>query len=202
MFGELRKVIFGIKIVQKKICPQMAFVTIITEGNAVKKIFSKKTIIILLGMIVTVSLCTLLHIVMLYNIMTDNITSIKKGLTKEKEIIYDNEVSPGVYEVSLIRLIAHPEIYHGKTVVVYGIGNFAFEGNSIFLNGEIYKKYSTKNSVWLNFSEDFIDENFDKLNELNGKYVKVVGVFDAGKHGFFASRSGSLDVISYDKYEK
>ena len=164
------------------------------------RIFSRKTIIALIAVIIVIAVSTTLYTIIQYNSIANGIKSVKKEIAAEKEILYDNEVEPGVYEVSLVRLIAHPEIYHGKTVVVCGIGNFEFEGTAIYLNTEAYKYCNYKSSVWLNFAEKFVDENIDKLNELKGKYVRVKGVFDAEKLGHFASCSGSIDVISYDKY--
>ena len=164
------------------------------------RIFSRKTIIALIAVIIVIAVSTTLYTIIQYNSIANGIKSVKKEIAAEKEILYDNEVEPGVYEVSLVRLIAHPEIYHGKTVVVCGIGNFEFEGTAIYLNTEAFKYHNYKSSVWLNFTEKFVDENIDKLNELKGKYVRVKGVFDAEKLGHFALCSGSIDVISYEEY--
>lgn len=164
------------------------------------RIFSRKTIITLLAMIIIVAVSTTLYTVIQYNSIANGIKSVKKEIAAEKEILYDNEVEPDVYEVSLVRLISHPEIYHGKTVVVSGVGKFEFEGTAIYLNTEVCKNHDTNSSVWLNFTEKFVEDNIDILKELNGKYVRVKGVFDAGKNGHFALYSGSIDVISYDKY--
>ena len=55
---------------------------------------------------------------------------------KEDKIHYKKGVvaSSSEYSVSLIRLIANPEKYHGKKIQVTGYINLEFEGDAIYLH--------------------------------------------------------------------
>jgi len=50
---------------------------------------------------------------------------------------------------SLIQLIANPEKFDGKTVVVEGVTNVEFEGSAIYLSKEHWKHLILSFGVWL-----------------------------------------------------
>ena len=52
--------------------------------------------------------------------------------------------------VSLIELIANPQKWDGKVVLIVGYLNLQFEGDAIYLHAEDYESGITKNGVWVN----------------------------------------------------
>ncbi len=105
--------------------------------------------------------------------------------------------------ISIIKLIATPEQYHGKQIRVIGAGNLEFEGNLICLSKDDLKYGITRNCLWLSISPKSIDSNSKELESYNGKYVLVEGIFNSTKTGHFGMASGSIEKINrYQNWEK
>ena len=97
--------------------------------------------------------------------------------------------------VSMINLIAAPDKFHNKTVILEGFLVLEFEGDAIYLSEEDAKHAISKNGIWL--SIDYKNEN--KILEYykhNKSYVLVEGIFDAKSLGHGALFSGTLKEIS------
>jgi hypothetical protein len=94
--------------------------------------------------------------------------------------------------ISLIALLANPEMHHQKTILVDGFLKLEHEGNCLYLHREDYEQGLSKNAIWVEVTED-IEE---KLKELNLQYVMLVGVFDAHRKGHFDSCSGTIKGIT------
>jgi hypothetical protein len=94
--------------------------------------------------------------------------------------------------VSMIRLLANPEKYHGKRVIVEGYMRLEFEGDAIYFHEEDYKKGLSSNSFWLDVSV----EQLKKYRRINNQYVFIEGVFDAKHFGHMGMFSGEIKRIS------
>lgn len=99
---------------------------------------------------------------------------------------------PNAELVSLVRLIATPERYDGKVVLVVGFLRLEFEGNGLYVHEEDYKRGITKNAVWVVRNAKVND----RADALNMHYVMLVGTFDASRHGHMDLFSGSLTNIT------
>jgi hypothetical protein len=97
-----------------------------------------------------------------------------------------------VYIVSMIRLIATPEKYHDKEIIVSGYLNLQFEGNAIYIHKQDYENGLTKNGLWVNFSEEVPKV---QISDANGKYVMLRGTFDMERTGHFGLWSGTINKI-------
>ena len=95
-----------------------------------------------------------------------------------------------VYIVSMIRLIATPEKYHDKEIIVSGYLNLQFEGNAIYIHKQDYENGLTKNGLWVNFSEEVPKV---QISDANGKYVMLRGTFDMERTGHFGLWSGTIN---------
>ncbi|WP_042719987.1 hypothetical protein [Flavobacterium sp. B17] len=98
------------------------------------------------------------------------------------------------YDISMLRLIVTPEKYHNKTVQIIGYLNLEFEGNAIYFHQEDYEKGSSRNGIWVSFSDDLV-KKID-LKKYNKKYVIIVGKFDMNSKGHMGMFGGSLKNIS------
>lgn len=78
--------------------------------------------------------------------------------------------------VSLVQLLSSPEKYEGKHVVVMGFLTIGQENNVLYLGKNDYDNALLPNSVWIELSEGMIKNR----NELNMKYVRIVGAFHQG----------------------
>ena len=119
-------------------------------------------------------------------------------LSNNERVIYGEENHDAPH-VSIIRLIATPERYHGEIIRVVGIGNIEFEGNSIYLSREAWQMHFAKEAVWLSFH----DEQRLILSDLaraNGRKVIVEGTFNQYFNGHRGGFSGSIENIT--RYEE
>ena len=90
--------------------------------------------------------------------------------------------------VSLVQLIATPERYDGKRVLVDGFVWLEFEGDAVYLHKDDYEHALYKNGLWLD-----VPERYEKQRRtLRGRYALVVARFDAGSKGHFGMWSGGL----------
>jgi hypothetical protein len=91
--------------------------------------------------------------------------------------------------VSMIDLIANPELFDGKKVMVQGYAHFEFEGDAIYLHKEDFLYGSLRNSLWLEIDHT---KSFVKCQD---SYVYVRGTYRAGMGGHFDMFSGVLHDI-------
>jgi len=115
-----------------------------------------------------------------------------------KDYHYSGDTVDDPIDVSLINLIATPERFDGKYVMVIGVGNLEFEGNALYLSKDDLKYGNTKNSVWLaNFT------NYQKeYEDYNGKIVIVEGRFNMNNDGHMWMNSGAIeDITRYEDWE-
>jgi hypothetical protein len=99
--------------------------------------------------------------------------------------------SAEIPEVSLIQLIASPERYDGKRIMVQGFALVEFEGNALYLHKEDKDFGLSKNAIWLEVPEE--KEASWKLH--SGSYVLVVGTFRAANRGHWDMFSGAIEGI-------
>jgi hypothetical protein len=104
------------------------------------------------------------------------------------------EVSFDDYDISMLRLIVNPEKYHNKTVQIIGYLNLEFEGNAIYFHKEDYENGSSRNGMWVSFSDEISTKK--DLKKYNKKYVIIVGKFDMNAKGHMSMFGGSLKNIS------
>jgi len=103
------------------------------------------------------------------------------------------------YDVSLVRLIANPEKYDGKTIQVIGYLNLEFEGNAVYLHQEDYEHGLTNNGFWVDFSGSIKEKT--KL-DCSKKYVIIVGKFDMKRHGHMSLFGGTIkDITRLDVWQ-
>jgi hypothetical protein len=101
-----------------------------------------------------------------------------------------NAVAQRSPAVSLIVLLAAPERYQGKKVVVSGYMYLQRERNALYLGKTDFQHALFKNALYLEVPNQMIE----RIYPLNGCYVEVTGMFD-GKHtGHLGAFSGELLV--------
>jgi len=103
--------------------------------------------------------------------------------------------------ISLINLIANPEKYHNKLVLVSGHAKIEFE-NYVLCFSE--KPLSSKDCIWINMGEDIFDhgtndQTMKKLEEIveywkgfDKKNITIRGFFDMENDGHLGSSSGGI----------
>jgi hypothetical protein len=95
--------------------------------------------------------------------------------------------------VSIVQLIATPEKYDHKVVLVMGFLRLEFEGDAIYLHEDDYRHGIRKNGLMV-VRNAKIDAMADKLNL---QYVVIEGTFDAHDHGNMGLNSGTITNITF-----
>ena len=83
--------------------------------------------------------------------------------------------------VPLVRVLALPEQFHGRTILVSGYLHLEFEGNCLYLDKNSFESGLSKNSIWVNYSSNVAHV----IHDHNDKYVSLHGTFTThpGGHG-------------------
>jgi hypothetical protein len=123
-------------------------------------------------------------------------SAIGYGQNGKKSDNQKDDVGPldlGITEnTSLIRLIATPEKYDGKTIQVVGYLHLEFEGNALYLHKEDYENNLDNNAFWVSFSENIKKRDLKKYNDI---YVIIIGTFRMNDKGHLGLFGGTLDNI-------
>lgn len=118
-----------------------------------------------------------------------------------------------MYPVSMIRILANPEAYKGKTVRVEGILHLNFEDSRLYLTKEHADHLSCENAIDVQLSNKRLSlepahskkalfENYSampKSNYFNDKYVMLEGTFDKN---LMLSVARILEVEYYKDYRQ
>ena len=96
--------------------------------------------------------------------------------------------------LSMIDLIANPELFDGKKVMVKGYVHFQFEGDAIYLHKEDFLYGISHNALWLSLSSS---KRANEFSECQDSYALVRGTFRAGwgHRGQYDMASGELSDI-------
>ena len=94
--------------------------------------------------------------------------------------------------VSMVQLIATPEKFDGRQILVAGFLRLEFEGNCLYLHREDYEHLILKNAICI-VRNPVINA---QSNTLNMHYVVLLGTFNATRKGHLSLTSGSLTDIS------
>ena len=138
--------------------------------------------------ILNIVLLSLLLTSLIANFTQLTVTQNKTDSFSTPNLVQTNEP----FEVSIIQLLANPEKYDGKSVILIGYARIEFEGDSIYLQSEDAKNWLVFNALWLNIPKE-IREQRDKYND---KYVVISGKFNAKNHGHMnLFKGGAIENI-------
>lgn len=104
--------------------------------------------------------------------------------------------------VSLVQLLATPERYNGKQVLVTGYLHLQFEDTALYFSKEDAQYGS--NALWVGFANDVKLETVGnpsqrkrlKLSSFDSRHVMVQGVFDSSMKGHLGGFPGGITNIS------
>lgn len=95
-------------------------------------------------------------------------------------------------DVSVIQLIATPELFDGQEVRVIGFLHLEFEGEAVYIHREDFENSIPQNSVAIELSKS----QERAWGKLNNHYVIIEGRFSSIVKGHLGARSGSLQNIN------
>jgi len=92
-----------------------------------------------------------------------------------------------VPSVSIIKLVANPQKYHGQRIRVTGLTSMEFEGTAIYLDESHYENMLTDNAIWLSLNSWGQAQSHCHL-----KYCLVEGTFNAYGSGHLNGWPGEI----------
>jgi len=98
-----------------------------------------------------------------------------------------------VVDVSLIQLIANPQLYEDKRVRITGFVDLQYEGDAIYLHQEDFNHGLTKNGLWINLPSNITQQ---QIRAINDHYVICTGRFVAKNHGHMGLFSGGMTDVT------
>jgi hypothetical protein len=93
-------------------------------------------------------------------------------------------------DVSIIQLVTNPEKHHGKVIRVIGFLHLGFEANGLYLHREDFTQALTHNGVWVDTT------GVATQPQINDRYARLTGTFDAKNRGHLGMWSGSIKNIT------
>lgn len=104
----------------------------------------------------------------------------------------------GYYHVSLVELLAVPEKFDKKKVIV--VGFFArtdFEDSSLYLTEADAEVRNRPSSIWVGGFRDERIEDYDVVKSRNNAFLKVGGEFRKGPAGHMGLWSGEVANVDF-----
>ncbi len=132
-----------------------------------------------------------------HNVLIDN----SKQQENFGEVFGKTNGTLGIVDVSIINLIAMPEIYNGKNVRVHGVLNIEFETEYLFLTADDRRFLNIQNAIGLTIYGDkstleALGGDYDRLCMISGSYCTIEGVFWHSEDG--DSRIVDINLIECD----
>jgi hypothetical protein len=88
--------------------------------------------------------------------------------------------------VSLVQLIARPEVFNGRPVRVLAYMSIGFEESALYLHKEDADVGNTSNAVWLDLESRPVAERLELARRRSG-WVVVEGTFDSSLKGHLSA---------------
>lgn len=96
--------------------------------------------------------------------------------------------------VSMIQLVANPEKYDGKSVILKGYFIMAFEENVLYFSKQDYDYSISKNGIWIAVNKEFM--NSHNIDPPYNGYIAIEGVFHKNNPNLSSLFSGGITHIS------
>jgi len=96
----------------------------------------------------------------------------------------------GYCMVSIVDLIANPELFDGEKVLVEGYVHIEFEARGIYLHKDDFLYGITRNALWLAAAAS------DDLTKCQNSYARVRGTFKGGIGGHNDAFMGTLEQVT------
>lgn len=112
--------------------------------------------------------------------------------------------SPYAANVSIYQLLANPDKYHNRLIVISGFYRLGFELSALFASKDDADYFIGKNSLWITFNNKDLklESPSSKFNPLrrderfDGKYVLIEGIFNKDACGHLGMSAGEIKNVS------
>ena len=102
----------------------------------------------------------------------------------------DDDAECPRYQATIIQLLARPEIFDGKRVIVTGFLHVAFESRGLYIRRQDFDDRLWHNGLWLGTFSESVNECQDDT------YVTLEGLFQSRRYGHYGLWSGMITDIT------
>ncbi len=108
----------------------------------------------------------------------------------------------GFETVSMIQLIANPQLYEGKRVQVSGVMHLKYGDEALYLSKEDGDFLRTANALWIDFVnspkiQTLLADSTPALGYFDGKKVILRGFFNYNNTGHLNAYAGAIERVDY-----
>jgi len=100
------------------------------------------------------------------------------------------------YPVSIVKLLANPDFYHGKKVHIRGYLHYKFENSAIYFTKEHADRLMGYDAIWVRYKPGLSDSLKINLKTFDEKYVSIMGIFNKDEFGHMGSYAGVIENVS------
>ncbi len=118
-----------------------------------------------------------------------------KHLVPDSKGGVDPRFSDRLSHISMVRLLADPDRYHGKAIQVEGFLRVGFEDNAIYLSRDDASYLITKNGFWITIDHEEWKKRGADPEFFKNKHVLIEGFFDADVLGHVGLFSGGFEDV-------
>lgn len=97
-----------------------------------------------------------------------------------------------IHPTAMTALLAKPKAFDGKRVSFTGVMRFQFDRFAVFPSIDLARIEDMPSSITAEVPACVTEEQFSRLDALDGHYVRVSGVFDSKAPGYGGVAAGSL----------
>lgn len=109
---------------------------------------------------------------------------------KYRKCAMEERMTGGYCDVSIVDLIANPQLFDDRKVLIVGYVHIEFEGRGIYLHRDDFRYGISRNALWLDGAGS-VD-----LSKCQDSYAYVRGTFKAGIGGHFGMFTGTLEQVA------
>lgn len=129
--------------------------------------------------------------------------SLAMNVKAEQEVGTLAQNSQATMSVSIFELIAAPNKFHGRDIIVTGAYRFDLDLATLFPSKEYLEEDIFQSSISLELPDGLTPDKLEALMKLDGQFVRVNGTFDAKNRGFGGFNKGTfINVKEVSKHSK
>ncbi|NQY65895.1 MAG: hypothetical protein HRT38_19850 [Alteromonadaceae bacterium] len=108
---------------------------------------------------------------------------------------FNEKRSETTKSVSIFKIIGTPNMFHEREIIVTGVYRFDLDLATLYPSEEHLIEDKFKSSISLELPIDITSEQLEVLMDLDGKFVRVSGTFDAINRGYSGFNKGTITNV-------
>ena len=103
--------------------------------------------------------------------------------------------SKATMSISIFDIITTPKKFHERNIIVTGVYRFDLDLATLYPSKEYLAEDIFQSSVSLELPTNISPDSLEALMDLDGKFVRVSGTFDAKNRGYSGFNKGTITNV-------